>query len=213
MQADTVIFDMDGTLTDSMDFLAEGIREVASRLAGREFSAEDASDRFGPPDFDVIAAMIERPLTVADEQLYLDHLKAQTLTAVPPIAGVSQMLGQLQESGLRLGIYTARALRPALVILAEMGLVDYFSTVVAGDLVAEPKPAPDGLIAAMQQMGADPARTVYVGDTAHDLQLAQAAGVRSALVLWARNPRRQLIGQSDVHFDDVAVFTDWVLGR
>lgn len=213
MQADTVIFDMDGTLTDSMEFLAEGIRAVASQLAGRQFSAADAAALFGPPDFDVIAAMLGRPLTVAEEQVYLDHLRAQTLTAVPPIEGVPQMLARLQAAGIRLGVYTARAIQPATVIMAEMGLAEYFPAVVAGDLVAEPKPAPDGLIVAMQQLGADPARTIYVGDTLHDLQVAAAAGVRSALVLWASKPRRHLIGQADEHFEDVASFTDWVLGQ
>jgi HAD superfamily hydrolase (TIGR01509 family) len=211
VQADTVIFDMDGTLTDSMPFLAEGIRTVASELAGQQFTAEQASARFGPPDFDVIAELIGRPLTDGDRQAYLDHLRTHTRTQVPAIEGVPQMLQALRDQGIRLGVYTARALPAAEVVMAEMGLAGYFEAVLAGDLVDQPKPDPEGLLVTMQQMAADAARTIYVGDTLHDLQVADGAGVRSVLVLWAQQPRTHLIERADHHFHDPASFTDWVL--
>jgi HAD superfamily hydrolase (TIGR01509 family) len=209
----TVVFDVDGTVADSMPFLAEGIRVFAGRLGGRTFTTQEVVDAFGPPDLDVIANLIGRPLTGDEVAGYIEHLREHVADAVPPIPGMTGLLAGLRDAGISLGVYSARSLEAGMVVLRGLGIDSYFDAIVAGDLVANPKPHPEGLFVAMRRLGAEPATTLYVGDTSHDLQVARAAGVASALVLWARDPRSHLVDEADHHFWDVPTFRSWVLER
>jgi HAD superfamily hydrolase (TIGR01509 family) len=212
MQADYVVFDMDGTLTDSMPFLAAGIGAVAGRLTGRTFSRAEVEAAYGPPDLAVLSGLIGRPVTGAERALYLAHLRAEAPAAVPPIPGLATMLGDLRRAGIKLGVYSARSLAAGTIVLEALRLDGFFDTIVAGDTVTRPKPHPEGLVVAMAELEATPGRTLYVGDTLHDLQVARGAGVRSVLALWADSPRAHLIPQADRHFFDAASFASWVLG-
>lgn len=211
MQADFVVFDMDGTLTDSMPFLAAGIGAVVGRLSGRTYSRAQVEAAYGPPDLAVISELIGRPVSAAERDLYLEHLRAEAPTSVPPIPGLAAMLADLRGAGIKLGVYSARSLAAGTIVLEALGLDGFFDTIVAGDTVTRPKPHPEGLVVAMAALGATPGRTLYVGDTLHDLQVARGAGVRSVLALWADSPRAHLIPQADQHFFDAASFGSWVL--
>jgi pyrophosphatase PpaX len=80
--------------------------------------------------------------------------------------------------------------------LAVARLSDVFDAVVGSDDVTHPKPHPEPVLRAIELLGADPASTVFIGDSRHDLECGRAAGVRTAAVLWGPFDR--------AHLDDLA---------
>jgi HAD superfamily hydrolase (TIGR01509 family) len=175
-----VIFDVDGTLVDSLT----AFRVVAERAAApygvtitdaivREALNTSSSfwDLALPPDCaDRIATMeaCTREAARLWPEVLRDHGRVY--------ADVGRVLRALRDRGLKLGIMTGSR-RGSLQPLRDDGLIDLFEALVTGDQVARRKPDPEGLIACAGALEVAPADAVYVGDTPLDIQAARAAGM------------------------------------
>jgi phosphoglycolate phosphatase-like HAD superfamily hydrolase len=95
------------------------------------------------------------------------------------------MLDALRAAGYPLGIVTGKG-RHAWQATEGPAALGEFALVVTDDDVGEPKPSPQGLLAAAERLGLAPAQVVYMGDSLADLRAANAAGMPSAAVLWPK---------------------------
>ncbi|MDR7317816.1 phosphoglycolate phosphatase-like HAD superfamily hydrolase [Brevibacillus nitrificans] len=93
--------------------------------------------------------------------------------------------------------------------MREWKLDGYFEIVITGDDVSDPKPHPEGILLAMQKLGADPRETIYVGDSDDDVIAGRAAGLQTVGVNWPAVT--QFDPAPDYLFTDVQSFVDWVL--
>lgn len=184
-----VLFDLDGTLIDSAPDIAAAVNELLA-LSGRgpltvaavtsmigngvEKLVERALNATGDP---LSAEALERE-QAAMLDIYARHLTGLT-TLLP---GVRETLDTLRQNGIRLGLATNKQQRFIEAVFDHFGLSSLFDVVIGGGPRIVKKPAPDMLIAAMQQLSATPADTVMVGDSTSDVQAAKAAGVRSVIV-------------------------------
>jgi phosphoglycolate phosphatase len=181
-----VIFDVDGTLVDSLT----AFRVVAERAAApyrvriTDAVVRDAlntSSSFWdlalPADCADRAATMEA-CTREASRLWPDVLREHG--RVYP--EVKAMLQALRNRGLKLGIMTGSR-RGSLQPLRDVGLIELFEAVVTGDQVARRKPDPQGLIMCAAALDVAPTEAVYVGDTPLDVQAARAAGMFSAAML------------------------------
>lgn len=191
-----VVFDMDGTLVDSLGRVPEAYVRAIAELGGPLVTTEDivATWHIGPAPV-VLAHFLGRLPGEDDLGVYFRHLEA-AVAGIDPFPGIEGLLAALKARGLALGVYTTALRGAAEVTLAKAGLSRFFGVIVGGDDVRHPKPRGDGLIAACAALGIAPAASVYVGDSAADLGCAADAGARAIHALWA--PRSKAVAGEHV---------------
>jgi len=184
--ARAVLFDIDGTLVDSIGAYLE-VARVAAEPLGISVTAEHVRHSLAT------GANFWRsvlPADGADADSLRQRLSAHAVREWPRILnehcrvfeGIEQTLDALCSAGIRLGIVSGA--RPeVLELLRRHGLLDRFDAIVLGADVARRKPDPEGILLGMGKLGMRPEETVYVGDTQVDIQASRAAGVRSVGVL------------------------------
>jgi pyrophosphatase PpaX len=99
---------------------------------------------------------------------------------------------EIKAAGLQTGLVTSKNRQGALRGLKLVGLEALMDVLVCADEVTNPKPHPEPVEKAVSLLGADPATTVYVGDSVHDMHSGRAAGVRTAAALWGPFGRAHL---------------------
>jgi phosphoglycolate phosphatase len=209
-----VIYDLDGTLVDSAPVVAEilnGMRveQGAAALPQRHFydwislgGKELVGNALGivPAEADAALALFRRRYAA---------LPTPASTIYPRVV---EALERLRQQGVLLGICTNKPRLLTDKVLAETGLAPYFPVVVAGDDLPTKKPDPANLHTVLQRLGADPARTLYVGDSSVDQLTAQHAGVDFACYTPGYNDNidfNAVLKPFDCH----GTLCDWVLTR
>jgi phosphoglycolate phosphatase len=212
MQLQAVIYDLDGTLIDSRDDLADAVNETLRRLglaplAGqqilrfvgegaellvrRALSAARLRDRLGdePPE------QLPRALLSEAMPLWQRAYGERLLVKTRLYPGVEALL--LQGPPLR-AVLTNKPGGFARAILGGLGVESAFQAVVGGD-EAPRKPDPSGLLGLCSRLGVVPTRALLVGDSPIDVATARAAGVRSCAVTWGLVPPAELLAAGPDH--------------
>lgn len=169
-----VLFDLDGVLLDSRDATLATLAGIATAALGRRITVADLPpSALTTPRVEVLTRL---GVTEPDElcERWWDAALA-TAAGTRLFPGVRKGLVAIKKAGIATGLVTlqTRARLPWLLPPTVLGLLDV--TVCRGE--AEPKPAPDGLWLALDQLGAARGEAVFLGDTAGDIQAACAAGV------------------------------------
>lgn len=210
MPLTTFLFDLDGTLIDTIDLILRSYRHTM-RVHRRE----------EPPD-DVWMRGLGTPLWVQFRHWTDDPVEIQAMVATyraynmkhhdalaHPYDGVADAVRGLEGLGKRLGLVTSKMRSGALRGLRVLGLEDAFPVIVAADEVNNPKPHPEPVLKALRLLGAAAGEAVYIGDSRHDLECGRAAGVRTAAVLWGPFDRTYLEDLApDYWLDTPADITD-----
>ena len=178
-----VVFDMDGTLIESTSCVVGAYQAVAD-AAGRPVPSEAAvidAYRLGPPRV-ILAHLLGRPATAADESTYLDALRDRC-HSVRVYDGIADALADLAGC-CRLAVFTGASAAAAQVLLQDVGLLSFFDVVVGGDEVARAKPHPDGINLALDRLGVTAPSAAYVGDSPADTGAAKAARTLAVSAGW-----------------------------
>ena len=180
-----IVFDVDGTLTNSIEAYYEVFREVAARF-GIEISKEDVLepmatgsliwDRIMPEDFPDRDEKIKKFMKV------IPQVFQEVFQHVHPFAGLESVLKGLEERGVRLGALTssrAVAVRP----LYHHALSQYFIAIMTREDGFPLKPAPDGILECLRRMNVHATHAIVIGDTPLDIRAGKAAGTLTIGVL------------------------------
>ncbi|TMH18436.1 MAG: HAD family hydrolase [Betaproteobacteria bacterium] len=173
-------FDWDGTLADSTALIAGAIQQACLDVGVPAPAESDARHVIGLGHRDAIRHVAP---TLAPErharfsERYRDHYLAGD-AAIPLFAGVREMLDELDDRGFLLAVATGKTRVGAASRCGDEGF---------------PKPHPDMLLALMDRLGAEPAETLMIGDTTHDLELARNAGVSALAVAYGAHPSEGLM--------------------
>lgn len=183
----TVIFDLDGTLLNTLDDLTDAVN-AALRAFGLPLRTKTEVCAFVGNG---IVKLIERAIGYEHERFaeildeFKSYYKAHCADKTQPYEGVLALLEALQEKGVQTAVVSNKA-DFAVKLLAE----EYFGSLIPvalGENEAagiRKKPAPDEVFAAMQTLGAEKPTTVYIGDSEVDIQTAKNAGVDCISVTW-----------------------------
>jgi pyrophosphatase PpaX len=189
----TFLFDLDGTLIDSVELILRSYRHTLRTHRGVVPSDELWLKGLGTPirvqlrQWSEDAAEIEE--MAATYSVYnLEHHDA----LVRPYDGIVSAVRDLKQEGKRLGLVTSKVRSGAVRGLRAAGLEPAFDVIVGADDVRHPKPHPEPVLAALDRLGAQPGDAVFIGDSRHDLESGRAAGVRTAAALWGPFDRSHL---------------------
>ena len=195
-----ILIDLDGTLIDSVPDLAYSVDAMLARL-GRPPRGEAAVRNWvgngverlvqrallGTLDGEAPAADFALALPIFME-IYAENTSGRSV-AYP---GVREGLDYLSGAGYPLGCVTNKAAQFTLPLLRDLGLLDYFGTVVSGDTLPEKKPHPAPLLHAAAHFGVAPADALMIGDSVSDVTAARAAGFRIICTSYGYNHGRDI---------------------
>ena len=191
----TVLFDLDGTLIDSVRLILDSYHHTLAAHGIPPRSDEEWLRGVGTPLSVQFAEWSDDRSTldalIATYRAYNLAHHDRMVTIYP---GVAQAIEAIRASGRRTGLVTSKNRQGALRGLALVKLEAMMDVLVCADEVTNPKPHPEPVEKAVALLGADPRTTVYVGDSIHDLVSGRAAGVRTAAALWGPFGRSQLEG-------------------
>ncbi|GAW99851.1 HAD family hydrolase [Secundilactobacillus mixtipabuli] len=181
------IFDVDGTLLDTEAMYMKALDKVL-RQHDIKHPYDELTKTFGITSLDALK-QLKVPASLI--QVILNEW-AETIpefqSMVHVYDGVETMLKKLdQHPGTQQAIMTSKQTYEFKRDVTPLGLDQYFSQFVFFEDAKRGKPAPDPILVAMDRLKADPASTVYIGDTTYDLQAAHAAGVKFGLVAWGNS--------------------------
>ena len=189
------IFDLDGTLTDTLDLVIAAVNAALSPIWGQERSPEEVRRLFGPTEEGLIqrATEVGREAALARFFRYYEDEHDARASIFP---GIADMLDRIAAGGLPIAVVTNKGSRSTQITLRRLGLTSYVAAVATGDDVVHPKPDPAGIFRVLEAMGANPDTAIYVGDSPSDMRAAQAAGVLAVGAGWSSASRLQ--GLADV---------------
>lgn len=197
MRYTTVIFDLDGTLLNTLDDLTASVNYAMDKM-GMPLHTLDEVRRFVGNG---VRVLIRRsvPAGTSDEDYeaaykyfethYAEHCKDKT----GPYEGVPEMLSELCRRGYKTAIVSNK-IDFAVKELRDDFFADTVSVAVGDDLKMSNKPAPDMVYKALGELGSDKSECVYVGDTDVDLETAKNAGMDCISVSWGFRSRAELEG-------------------
>lgn len=192
------IFDLDGTLTDTLESLAYSVNETMKE-AGMPAITKDQCRQFVGNGAKVLIeealrAGGDQELTRFDEAFaaYGRIFDANCTYKVTPYEGIVDMLRQMKKQGVKLGVLSNKPDRQAVHVVSEIfgeGMFD----VVQGQKEGVPrKPDPAAALAIADTFGTSPAQTLYIGDSEVDGATGKAAGMDTILVSWGFRAREVL---------------------
>jgi len=187
-----VLFDLDGTLIDTIAMIRESMRYATNAVLGEALPDEVLMRNVGVP---LITQMREFSPEHADRLLaaYREHNHRIHDAMVKEYPGVESALEHFSAQGLKLGIVTSKSRAVAMRGIDRFSLGRFFETMVACDDVEVHKPEPYPLLYAAEQLGVDIARCAYVGDSPHDMSASVAAGSVSIAALWGCFSRERVL--------------------
>ena len=182
-----VVFDLDGTLVDSVPDLTAALNRLMPPRGLAAFDAAAVTGMVG----DGVKALLDRAFAargrVTDDVAMAEFLadytaNAATLTRLYP--GVVAALTLLRDAGWRMAVCTNKPQAPARAILETLGIMPFFAALGGGDSFAVRKPDPGHLAATLAAAGGDPARSVMIGDHHNDIHAAHGVGAKAIWAAW-----------------------------
>jgi pyrophosphatase PpaX len=189
----TVLFDLDGTLIDSVRLILDSYHHTLAVHGLPARSDEEWLRGVGTPLTAQFAeCRVDGRTMEALVATYREYNLAHHDRMVTVYPGVLAAVERLRASGRRTGLVTSKNRSGALRGLALAKLERMMDVLVCADEVTNPKPHPEPVEKAVALLDADPRTTVYVGDSIHDMRSGRAAGVRTAAALWGPFGRAHL---------------------
>lgn len=216
MRYDNAIFDLDGTLLDTLDDLRDAVNHGLREFGLPEASLAEISARVGNGSERLISLCLpdgrEDPLFQKVFDSYYARYMVHGQDKTHPYPGIIDLLRELGGAGVRCAIVSNKPHAATVELVAH-----YFSGLVlsaVGERVGvRRKPAPDSILSAMAELNAKPERTVYIGDSEVDIMAAQNAGIDCISVTYGFRTRDELLQNGASLFaDDAKEIKNIILG-
>ncbi len=212
---DAIVFDWDGTLSDSTAAIVRAIQDAAADLGLPVPDEATASHVIGLGLHEALARAV--PALPAGRiaeysARYSVHFLAREADLVL-FPGTRELIADLRQAGVRLAIATGKSQRGLQRALAAAGLTEAFAATRCADQT-HPKPHPAMLLELAAELAVAPQRMLMVGDTTHDLQMADAASAPAVGLAQGAHPYEQLAAcRSLALFDTLRQLHQWLMPK
>ena len=195
-----LIFDCDGTLVDSLGHALESFNYALAEIGEGPRTVEEIKKYFGLGADKIFTQLLgDSKKGLMAFESYINHQSKLALD-MKLHDGIRDLLNLAKSEKLLMGVVTGRHSRDMHLVLNPHQLTDYFQILVSDDHVQNSKPAPDGIILAMNKMGLAPDDVCYIGDSIVDIQAAHAAGCMSIAAVWDRHCKKEIMQTENPHF-------------
>lgn len=193
-----IIFDLDGTLVDSLATTFDAFNYGIVSMGGTRRTPQEIMKYFGPGEGEIFAQIVGRDKAEAAYEASRHYLD-EHLADVPLHIGIPELLEKLKSNGVPISIFTGRSWNTTEMILKHHRLLDRFITVVANDHVSSPKPSPEGVHLASSRMNLHPQDVFFVGDSPVDMLASRRAGAQGIAALWDLMAEKTLLEVHEPH--------------
>lgn len=181
-----VLFDLDGTIVDTNELIISSFMYALKDNGLAPLTREEIIPHMGTTlqqQMRVFSGLED--VSGALEKSYRSYNYEHHDELVRPFPQVNETMEELLRRGIKMGIVTTKIRPTTLKSLEMFDLLKYMDTIVTVNDVTEPKPHPEPVLTAVNNLGVDPRKTLMVGDSTVDIQSAKAAGVYAAGVSWS----------------------------
>jgi pyrophosphatase PpaX len=180
---DPILFDLDGTVIDSVALIRESHRHAVRTVLGADLPDAVLVANVGRPLIDQMRAFSpERAEELLQTYRTWNHARTQELLRAFP--RMEELLAAMRRSGRQLGIITSKSRPTVELAFAVLPIEHHFDVVVTTEDTVRHKPDPEPVRFALERLGRTAERACYVGDAPFDLRAARAAGVTAIGVTW-----------------------------
>jgi pyrophosphatase PpaX len=186
-----VVFDLDGTVVDSVELIIVSFQHAIRKVLGREVSREEAVAWVGRPLREQMELFSPEH---ADElvEVYREFNHREHDRMLKLYEGIQHLLEGLHEAEVKVGLVTSKSRYTTQMAFDLTGIEGYFDATICADEAPGNKPSPAPILACLEQLGVGAAEAAYVGDSPSDIQAALAAGVAAVAVTWGVFPAEKL---------------------
>lgn len=197
-----VLFDLDGTLSDSLDFIRHNYLEVFTEM-GLPWGNDDVMRWIGRGLKDIARHFAgngeEKFIELYQQCFNRDHDKYTRL-----YPGTLEMLEGIRARRLKTGLVTSKG-RPGTIRTVELtGLDRYLDVIITAHDVEKHKPLPDPVLKALEVLNVQPANALFVGDSHFDMESGRSAGTGIIGVPWGMAPVEELL-----KYDPLGILENW----
>ena len=212
-----ILFDVDGTLIDSMDMLVNGLGESYMHFLGKRPTDAELLAILGMPlrqqmqlfqKEPAIGDQLDRMCSFTLERFYANqHFESEFTPAV-------KALEAAYRGGLRTALVTSKGTLELAGLLTRYSFGEYCTATVCAADVSQPKPDPESALLACKLLDVQPNEAIFVGDSVFDMRCAKAAGVATLAVLYGAGSRSELLDeQPDFVCESAADLLDLIQTR
>jgi phosphoglycolate phosphatase len=185
MTFDTYLFDLDGTLIDSVADLATAVNLLRAEFSLPPLGISTVRGYVG----DGATFLVKRSLPeglFSEERLqrFLTHYAEHLLESTRVYPGIRRFLDGRQAAGAKMAVVTNKPQRLSILLLEGLALSSYFPVVIGGDSLPQKKPDPHPVWRALEELAAKPQTAILIGDHHTDLAAGRAAGIRTCFCAW-----------------------------
>lgn len=193
----TIIFDLDGTLLDTLADLADSANYTMEQMGCPAHPVDSYRYFVG----NGVPKLLERCLPedkrteeniLTARKIFADHYNVHFADKTKPYDGISELLERLKESGVKMAVASNKS-DEFTVSLVKRFFGNSFDTVQGGKADVPKKPAPDIVYGIMERLGAVPENTYFAGDSNVDMYTAKNAGIKAIGCLWGFRTKEELL--------------------
>ena len=205
MKYETILFDMDGTILNTLEDLKDAVNYVMRQNNEPEHSLEEIRTFVGNGMKKLMIRSIpggeENPTFEKQFKEYQDYYPPHSKIKTKPYDGILEFMKECKARGVKLAVVSNKQ-QPAVTELADYYFENLFDAAIGDGEGRRVKPAPDAPFEAMKRIGANPKTTLYVGDSDVDAKTAENANLDCVLVTWGFRERELLEKQKHIAIID-----------